>query len=96
MQQEEIYLHPIYAGMTRPPMFLGITLDYLMLTTFVTMVAFMLTNSAEFLVLYIPLHIIGWIGCKLDSNFFRVIMKKTICNSVPNKSLWRCQTYEPF
>ncbi len=96
MQQEEIRIHPIYSGMTRPPMFLGITLDYLMLTTFVTMVAFMLTNTTEFLVLYIPFHLIGWIGCKLDPNFFRVLMKKTICHGVPNKSLWGCQTYEPF
>ena len=96
MQHEEIRIHPIYSGMTRPPMFLGITLDYLMLTTFVTMVAFMLTNTAEFLVLYIPFHLIGWIGCKLDPNFFRVLMKKTICHGVPNKPLWGCQTYEPF
>ncbi len=96
MQQEEIHIHPIYAGMTRVPMFLGITLDYLMLTTFLTMVGFMLSNSAEFLILYVPLHIIGWIGCKLDPNFFRVLMKKTICHGVPNKSLWGCQSYEPY
>lgn len=94
--QEEIDVHPIYAGMTRPPMFLGITLDYLMLTGLSTIVGFMLTNSAKFLLLYIPLHVIGWIGCKMDPNFFRVIMKKTICYSVPNKSLWGCQSYEPF
>jgi len=25
MSQDEIRVHPIYAGMTRPPMFLGIT-----------------------------------------------------------------------
>jgi len=94
--QEEIDVHPIYAGMTRPPMFLGITLDYLMLTGLSTIVSFMLTNSAQFLLLYIPLHVIGWIGCKMDPNFFRVIMKKTICYSVPNKRLWGCQSYEPF
>ena len=96
MQHTSINIHPIYAGMTRPPMFLGITLDYLMLTTFLTVVGFMLTNSAEFLVLYIPLHLIGWIGCKFDPNFFRVLMKKTICNAVPNKVFWGCQSYEPF
>jgi type IV secretion system protein VirB3 len=96
MQHEEIRIHPIYSGMTRPPMFLGITLDYLMITTFVTIVAFMLTNTAGFLVLYIPFHLIGCIGCKLDPNFFRVLMKKTICHGVPNKPLWGCQTYEPF
>lgn len=96
MKQEEINVHLIYAGMTRPPMFLGITLDYLMLTTFLTVVGFMLTNSMQFLVLYIPLHMIGWIGCKFDPNFFRVLIKKINCPVVRNKSLWGCQSYEPF
>lgn len=96
MRKDAIRLHPIYAGMTRPPMFLGITLYYLMLTTFITVVGFMMTNSAQFLILYIPLHIIGWIGCKLDANFFRVMMKKTLCTPVRNKSFWGCQSYEPF
>lgn len=96
MSQDEIRVHLIYTGMTRPPMFLGITLDYLMLTTFLTVMGFMLSNSAQFLIIYIPFHLIGWIGCKFDPNFFRVLMKKTICTSVRNKSLWGCQTYEPF
>lgn len=96
MQNEEISVHPIFAGMTRPPMFLGITLDYLMATAFLVIVCFMLSNSAKFLILYIPLHIIGWIGCKVDPNFFRVFMKKTLCLRVPNKSVWGSQSYEPF
>lgn len=96
MQTEEINVHPIFAGMTRPPMFLGITIDYLMMTMLLTVVCFMMSNSAKFLIMYIPLHIIGWIGCKFDPNFFRVAIKKIICPNVANKNLWGSQSYEPF
>jgi len=95
MTQESIDVHPIFTGMTRPPMFLGITLDYLMITVLLTIIGFMMTNSAKFLVLYVPLHCIGWIGCKWDPNFFRVVMKKTLCANVRNRSFWGCQSYEP-
>lgn len=96
MQTEEINVHPIFAGMTRPPMFLGITVDYLMATALITIMLFMMTNSAKCLIMYIPLHIIGWIGCKFDPNFFRVFLKKSHCLPVANKSLWGSQSYEPF
>lgn len=96
MQTEEISVHPIFAGMTRPPMFLGITIDYLMVTMLITVVCFMMSNSAKFLVMYIPLHMIGWIGCQFDPNFFRVMMKRIMCPNVANKHLWGSQSYEPF
>ena len=96
MQTQEISLHPIFAGMTRPPMFLGITIDYLMSTALFVVMLFMLFNSATFLILYIPLHILGWIGCKLDPNFFKVFIKKPNKFGMTNKSIWGAISYEPF
>jgi type IV secretion system protein VirB3 len=96
MQREEINAHPVYVAMTRPPMFLGITLSYLAIAMAITLMIFMPTHSLKFLLIYIPLHIFGWIGCKLDVNFFNVVSKKTICSNVSNKKIWGCQSYEPF
>jgi len=96
MQTQEISVHPIFAGMTRPPMFLGITVDYLMATVLATLMIFMTFNSAKCLLMYIPLHIFGWIGCKIDPNFFRVLMKKPNKFGMTNKRIWGAISYEPF
>jgi|SaaInlV_130m_DNA_3_1039695.scaffolds.fasta_scaffold72898_2 type IV secretion system protein VirB3 len=96
MQHEEINSHPVYVAMTRPPMFFGVTLSYLAIAIGLTLIIFMPTHSLKFALVYIPLHIFGWIGCKFDVNFFNVLSKKMICSSVANKNIWGCQSYEPF
>lgn len=96
MQKEHIQVHPVYVAMTRPPMFFGITMNYLAIAIGLTLIIFMPTHSLKYALVYIPLHIFGWIGCKLDVNFFEVLMKKASCTNVRNKKIWGCQSYEPF
>ena len=96
MQQEAIVIHPVYVAMTRPPMFLGVTLSYLAFAVLLSLLIFMPTHSLKYALVYIPLHLFGWIGCKLDANFFNVLSKKTVCSSVANRKIWGCQSYEPF
>jgi type IV secretion system protein VirB3 len=95
MQSEALFTHPVYQALTRPPMFLGITLDYLLCISSVLICLFILSNSAWYLLSYIPLHSFGWLGCRIDINFFRIICKKTLCTRVKNYQLWGCQSYEP-
>ena len=94
MQQESLFTHPVYQALTRPPMFLGITLDYLLCCAAITVCLFISSNSAWYLLAYLPFHCVGWIGCRIDSNFFRVISKKTLCHRVKNFPVWGCQSYE--
>ena len=96
MDTEELLISPLFVGLTRPPMIMGITLDYVCLSFMVAVCAFIIANSIFYILLYVPFHIVGWIACKIDSNIFRIIFKKLSCQTVPNKSLWGCQSYEPF
>ena len=91
-----LHISPIFTGLTRPPMMLGITVDYLFVCFLGSYGLFMLTSKPIFLIGYIPMHIFGWIVCKIDPNFFRVLMKKIECPNVRNKKIWGCQSYEPF
>ncbi len=91
-----LHISPIFTGLTRPPMMLGITVDYLFVCFLSSYGLFMLTSKPLFLIGYIPMHIFGWIVCKIDPNFFRVLMKKIECPNVRNKKIWGCQSYEPF
>ena len=95
-QEERLNISPLFAGLTRPPMLMGITLDYFCICFMIAISGFILANSFRYLILYIPLHISGWIACKIDHNIFRLIAKHLDCLKVMNKKIWGCQTYEPF
>jgi len=91
---EELWQSPVFLGLTRPPMLLGVTVEYLSICFMVTISAFVLTDSFRYLIIYLPLHIIGWLACRVDHHIFRLLFKCWECQSIPNKSLWGCQSYD--
>ena len=91
-----LIIHPIFTGLTRPPMLFGITTDYLFICFVMAYGSFMFTANPFFLTTYLPLHLFGWIACRIDHNFFRVLMTLMTCPNVRNKKVWRSQSYEPF
>lgn len=96
MKNNGLHISPIFTGLTRPPMMMGITVDYLFISFLCSYGLFMLTGNPAFLIIYLPMHFAGWIACRIDPNIFRVILKTIECPSVRNKKLWGCQSYEPF
>lgn len=96
MDQETLHISPIFAGLTRPPMVMGVTMDYISLCFILVLALFILFNSFTYLVFYIPLHMGGWMLCKIDHNIFRILIKKSEFINVANKKIWGCQSYEAF
>lgn len=96
MDEEKLAISPLFTGLTRPPMIMGVTLDYISICFLLTIVAFIGANSPFYLLLYLPLHVFGWVACKIDVNIFRIILKRLECQNVPNRKIWGCQSYEPF
>lgn len=90
----QLHISPVFKGLTRPPMFMGITLDYLGATSLVILCIVILANNPAYGVLYVPLHVLGWIACRIDPNIFRVLMKRLSCGQTPNRRLWGCTSYE--
>lgn len=93
---ERLEVHTVFTGLTRPPMILGITLDYFSISMMFSLCSFIAMNSAWYLVLYIPLHVLGWIGCRIDPHIFKIIVKNLECLNIPNKKIWGCQSYDAF
>ncbi|MBU0455994.1 MAG: VirB3 family type IV secretion system protein [Pseudomonadota bacterium] len=92
--EELLRINPVFSGLTRPPMMMGITMDYLSLCILFVISLFILLNSLTYLLIYLPLHAIGWLACKVDPNIFRILLKRIEFTNVPNKKWWRCQSYE--
>lgn len=96
MHDEKLMLSPLFSGLTRPAMTMGITLDYLAISAMVTLCFFIVGNNPLYGLVYIPLHIIGWILCRIDPFIFNLLFRRAECVYCPNKSLWGCASYEPF
>jgi type IV secretion system protein VirB3 len=93
---EKLLVSPIFAGLTRPAMFLGVTLDYISISSLAALCFFIIANNPIYLIAYLPLHIVGWLACRIDHNIFRIMAKQINCAYSPNKKYWGCQSYEPF
>jgi len=95
-KEEALEISPLFVGLTRPPMMFGVTMEYLGMSIMVALCGFILFSSPIYLLIYIPLHVMGSIACAIDHNIFRLLFKKLDCLNVPNKRIWRVQSYEPY
>ena len=96
MEQEDIAISPLFVGLTRPPMMMGVTIEYMLVAIFIPMVLFSFGQSFLYLLAFVPLYVLGWGLCRIDPNIFKILVKKMMCVNTPNKSIWRAQCYEPY
>lgn len=95
-KEESLIVNPLFVGLTRPPMMLGVTLDYFGVSAMLALCGFIAFESLSCLFLFIPLHVFGVIACAIDHNIFGLLFKELECLNVPNKRIWGCQSYEPY
>ncbi len=88
--------HPLFVALTRPPMLFGVTLDYLACIVITVLCHFLLLNQLVVLLFYIPLHVLGYIACRVDCHIFRLLAKHLYCRRFAQGKCWGSQTYEPF
>lgn len=96
MQDEFLDIAPVFNALTRNAKFMGVDYDYFLISGLAVVLVFI--NSGNFLafLLFFPLHLIGWILCKIDPHIFKLLSVKSSIGTIRNKSLWRCQSYEVF
>jgi type IV secretion system protein VirB3 len=64
---------PLFVGLTRPPMRLGVTYTALMVNALVTMEAFLVTKNVLTLLLCVPVHAVCWLLCLRDPRIFELL-----------------------
>jgi type IV secretion system protein VirB3 len=61
---------PLFLGLTRPPMILGVTYSWLMLNMVIWMAVFINTKSfSDFFLGFGVFHIIGYLACAYEPRF---------------------------
>jgi type IV secretory pathway VirB3-like protein len=93
--RESFRVYPLFLGLTRPPMTMGVTQTFFVLNFIPCMIVFLLTmNLLIASGIFIIMHLFGVACCWKDERFFDILLGKfeLIC---PNKRLWRCNSYDP-
>lgn len=93
---DTLSVSPLFLGLTRPPMLLGVTIDYLCVALIIAMSIFILTGQFKALCLYFPLYLLGWVACQIDARLFSIMTKKASVGRARNYRYWGCQSYEPM
>jgi len=94
-EEGELDIHPVFLALTKPPMIMGVVYDYCLISATLVMCGFILTKSFTSLLLFGPLHFLGWILTKLDPHIFKILSVRATLGSAPNKAFWGCESYEP-
>jgi type IV secretion system protein VirB3 len=97
-EREPIELNSLYVGLTRPPMYLGVTVTFLGINTGITLIAYILTHSfIKVPIFWVLMQALGWMGCHYDPRIFDLLLGWFESKSSSfNSSYWGCNSYEPF
>ena len=96
MDNQELNINPIFGALTRPAMTAGVTFEYHMLNLTASMCVFIGLSPLYGLV-FVPLHLFGWVVCRYDIHFFKICSKRFFgLPQVTNHKRWRVRAYEPF
>jgi type IV secretion system protein VirB3 len=96
MEQEALDLSIVFKALAKPATLMGVDYDYFLISGLVVMLVFITSDSFLAFLLFVPLHIAGWILCRMDPHIFRLLSVRASIGSVKNHSLWNCQSYEAF
>lgn len=93
----EITIHPLFAGLTRPPMRFGVTITFLMMNGMSCLLVFILSGSFVAAgVLCALMHSFGYVCCLFDPRMFDILLGRLKTSQCTNRNYWRCNSYEPF
>lgn len=101
MEDDEIDIDPLFIGMTRPAMILGVPIEFFFLNFILFgmgMVMFLalLHKMMFFCFLIIPLQALGTILTEQDPQWMRVwITKFQKCAVTRNKGFWQSNSFKP-
>jgi type IV secretion system protein VirB3 len=85
---------PIFAALTRPQMFAGVSYSFFVLNLVVTTELFLVFKSFWAIVAALVLHGFGYLVCRREPRFLDLwILRASRCPRVPNWRRWRCNSY---
>lgn len=91
---EDLARTPVFAALTRPQMFAGVTYNYFVINAVVAAELFLIFRSAWVLLVALILHGVGVLLCLREPRFIDLwLTRVSKCPRVRNHKIWRCNSY---
>ncbi len=96
--------HPVHRTLTRPQMFMGVTMNFFIINMMVSTIAFLILSDLfasslailAFLLVPLIMHAIGYFASLREPRIFDLwVTKVSKCPRVPNFKRWSCNSYAP-
>ncbi len=92
----DLVRHPVHRTLTRPQMFMGVTMNFFIINMMVTTISFLILNSFWIVPIPFIMHLIGYFASLREPRIFDLyITKVSKCPRIPNYSRWGCNSYAP-
>ena len=85
----------LFRALAKPAMIMGVHYDFCFLETMLVMLVFIYSDHLWTLLLIFPLHVVGWVLCRIDPFIFRLLSIRATIGRSSNFTLWQCQSYGP-
>jgi len=101
MEDDRIDIDPLFTGMTRPPLTMGVPVEFFGINFVIFgigMILFMsLTGKALFFVLIsLPLHVAAVMATEKDPHWMNVwLTRLNKCAPIQNRRFWKSNSYKP-
>lgn len=93
---EELERTPLFAALTRPQMFAGVTYNYFVINAVVAAELFLIFKSIWVLLAAAILHGFGVLICLREPRAVDLwLIRVGRCPRVRNYRIWRCNSYRP-
>lgn len=87
---------PVFAALTRPQMFAGVSYSFFVLNLVATTEVFLITRSFWAILAALGLHAVGYVLCLREPRFLDLwILRASRCPRIKNYGHWRCNSYAP-
>ncbi len=99
--EEQIDVDPLFIGMTRPPIVMGVPMEFFGINFIVFgigMIAFLslLGKVLFFLCVCLPFHVLGYIATEKEPHWMNIYLTRiTRCGFIQNKGYWKANSYQP-
>jgi len=94
---DELSVHTVFGALTRPAMMAGVTFEYHLLNLMCSVSAFIAMGNILYGMIFIPIHLFGWMVCQEEPNFFKLAYVRWLgLPQIPNTSVWGVRSYEPY
>jgi type IV secretion system protein VirB3 len=90
-------LDPLFVGLTRPPMFFGVSMSFSMVNMLVCVLYYIQSSDIKVVVFGIGMHLVGYIICFKEPLFIELfLMKSQKCNKCKNRFYFGANSYDMY